>query len=156
MSKNIRMGVRHFGALLLCLRYWGVEWGRTFRIKEYILVIEHTAPPSVFQTCVSPNLSPCSVRQSGSWRVVLYVYYRQSRKRLGGFSSNHLIKFEDFSPNHLIMFVDYFSHAVSWLTHMVFQLDILLVASQKGHFRASTWGLFESFTRNSRSTFISN
>ena len=34
--------------------------------KEYLLVIERTAPPSVFQTCVSPNLSPCSVRQSGS------------------------------------------------------------------------------------------
>ena len=51
--------------------------------KEYILVIERTAPPSVFQTCVSPNLSPCSVRESGSWSGVLYVYYRQSRKRLG-------------------------------------------------------------------------
>ena len=26
-------------------------------IKEYILVIERKAPPSVFQRCVSPNLS---------------------------------------------------------------------------------------------------
>ena len=51
--------------------------------NEYILVIERTVPPSVFQTCVSLNLSPCSVRQSGSWRGVLYVYYRQSRKRSG-------------------------------------------------------------------------
>ena len=30
----------------------------SIQTKEYILVIERTVPPSVFQTCVSPNLFP--------------------------------------------------------------------------------------------------
>ena len=63
----------------LCINFFSE--GFTQRIC--ILVIERTAPPSLFQTCVSPNLSPCSLRQSGSWSGVLYVHYRQSRKRLG-------------------------------------------------------------------------
>ena len=41
------------------------------QIKEYILVIERTAPPSVFQTCVSPNLSPPALSDS----QVVGVYY---------------------------------------------------------------------------------
>ena len=44
--------------------------------KEYKLVIERTAQHSIFQACVSPNLSPCSVRQSGSWEWCTLVYYR--------------------------------------------------------------------------------
>ena len=39
--------------------------------KEYILVIERTAPPIVFQTCVSHNLSPPALSDS----QVVGVYY---------------------------------------------------------------------------------
>ena len=49
--------------------------------KEYILVIECTAPPASSKHVSHPT-SPPSVRHSGSWSGVLYVYYRQSRKML--------------------------------------------------------------------------
>ena len=51
------------------------------QIKEYILVIERTAPPSVFQTCVSPNLSPPALSDS---QVVGVVYYMSTTDRAGG------------------------------------------------------------------------
>ena len=55
------------------------------RGKEYISVIEGTAPTIVLQRFDSPNLSPdCFVRRAGS-----AVYCRQSGKRLG---ESHLCK----------------------------------------------------------------
>ena len=81
--------------------------------KEYILVIERTPPPSVFQTCVSPNLS-LLVRQSGSWSGVLYVY---TTDRAGRGWLRHMFKRRSgmLCVLSLILYIIYFLVATMYI-----------------------------------------
>ena len=94
VKSNMKKNKKHcrFGLAPVALNFSSNDWAQPLAEKrppegEYQRILylsDRThSTPSVFQTCVSPNLSPCSVRQSGSWSGVLYVYCRQSRKRLG-------------------------------------------------------------------------
>ena len=56
---------------------------KTSRLKEYILVIERTAPPQRLPNMCLTQPLPLLCQTVSSWSGVLYIYYRQSRTRLG-------------------------------------------------------------------------
>ena len=96
--------------LILFLDYLGMQsWKqkKTVKCKEYISVIEGTAPPFVFQTFNSPNLSPLCLQYTAlparlrrdfltlkSWVKLSLSHYLPSCPGRGGVNSTQMLEDE--------------------------------------------------------------